>query len=178
MCLIFSKSVCCQKIKNKEFSRADFVKTSWFINNKNGAFLKNDTLKFIKYSNKAFHNEYLEYKENEMEYLEHGYFVEISFKRGIKMNYNERLNNYMSVYDFKEYWWQFHEKSKSLLIYKENELLVKLKPIKQRKIKIESRFASDTKPIETTEITFIRMRYTVPNTSWFDTLRTFLKLKM
>ena len=94
------------------------------------------------------------------------------------MNYNERLNNYMSVYDFKEYWWQFHEKSKSLLIYKENELFVKLKPIKQRKIKIESRFASDTKPIETTEITFIRMRYTVPNTSWFDTLRTVLKLKM
>ncbi|WP_420572280.1 hypothetical protein [Kordia sp.] len=176
--IILGKNVFAQKVKNKHFSRADFVKTSWFIDNKNNAFLKNDTLRFIKYSNKADNHEYIEFKEYEMQHLVHGYFIELSFNHGIKMNYSERLNNYAHVYDFKEYWWQFHKENNSLLIYRENELLVKLKPIKQRKIKIESRLASDSKCLETTEITFVRTCYTIQNASWFDKLRTRLTFKI
>ena len=56
---------------SQEFSKSDFVKKDWFVDNENGAFMKSDTLKFIKYSNKALDEKYMKYKEYELKYLLH-----------------------------------------------------------------------------------------------------------
>lgn len=151
--IIFSVSV-----YGQEFSKSDFVKTDWFVNNENGAFMKSDTLKFIKYSNKALDDEYIKYKEYELNYLGHGYFVELDFKRGRKMNYRFRVNNSATGFDFKKYRWDFDKKTSIISIYRDDELMMKIKPIKRKKIKIESRLAKDGGFLETTEITFSRIK--------------------
>ena len=86
---------------SQEFSKSDFVKKDWFVDNKNGAFIKSDTLKFIKYSNKALDEKYMKYKEYELKYFGHGYFVELDFKSGGRMNYRFRVDNYATGFDFK-----------------------------------------------------------------------------
>ena len=142
----------------QEFSKSDFVKTNWFVNNLDGAFTKNDTLKFIKYSNKAEDEEYIEYKEYELKYFGHGYFVELDFKRVRKMNYRFRVNNDATGYDFKKYRWEFDNKTSIISIFQDGIIMMKIKPIKKKKIQIESRLAKDNALLETTEITFLRIK--------------------
>ena len=134
------------------------MKTDWFVNNENGAFTKNDTLKFIKYSNEALDEEFIKYKEYELKYLGHGYFVELEFKRGRRMNYRFRVNNSATGFDFKKYRWNFDKKASIISIYQDGELMMKIKPIERKKINIESRLAKDDGLLETTEITFLRIK--------------------
>ena len=145
-------------VNGQEFSKSDFVKTDWFVDNKNDAFVRSDTLKFIKYSNKALEEKYIKYKEYELKYFGHGYFVELDFKRGRRMNYRFRVNNSATGFDFKKYRWEFDKKTSIISIYKNGGLMMKIKPIKRKKIKIESRLAKDYELLETTEITFIRIK--------------------
>ena len=151
--IIFSFSVYGQK-----FSKSDFVKTDWFIDNENGAFMKSDTLKFIKYSSKALDEEFIKYKEYELKYLGHGYFVELDFKRGRRMNYRFRVDNSATGFDFKKYRWKFDKKASIISIYQDGELMMKIEPIERKKIKIESRLSKDNGLLETTEITFLRIK--------------------
>ncbi|MER3374190.1 MAG: hypothetical protein RIM83_06090 [Allomuricauda sp.] len=134
------------------------MKTDWFVNNENGAFMKSDTLKFIKYSNKALDEEYIKYKEYELKYFGHGYFVELDFKRGRRMNYRFRVDNYATGFDFKKYRWKFDKKTSIISIYQDGRLMMKIKPIERKKIKIKSRLAKDNRLLETTEITFLRIK--------------------
>ncbi|WP_271394138.1 hypothetical protein [Aequorivita sinensis] len=143
---------------SQEFSKSDFVKTDWFVDNENGAFMKSDTLKFIKYSNKALDEEYIKYKEYELKYFGHGYFVELDFKRGRKMNYRFRVDNSATGFDFKKYRWRYDKKTSIISVYQDGKLMMKIKPIERKKIKIESRLAKDNGLLETTEITFVRIK--------------------
>ena len=145
-------------VLGQEFSKSDFVNTDWFINNLDGAFTKSDTLKFIKYSNKALDEEYIKYKEYELKYFGHGYFVELDFKRGRKMNYRFRVDNSATGFDFKKYRWRYNKKTSIISIYQDGGLMMKIKPIERKKIKIESRLAKDSGLLETTEITFLRIK--------------------
>jgi len=145
-------------INGQEFSKSDFKKTAWFASNKNGEFLKKDTIQFIKHSNKALKYEYIKYKENELVYLGHGDFVELEFKGGKKLKFQERINNYITVLDFKKNMWKFDKTNSTILIYKEGELMMELKPIKSREIEIKSQLARDKRLLKTTELTLIRIK--------------------
>ncbi len=120
--------------------------------------MKSDTLKFIKYSNKALDEEYIKYKEYELKYFGHGYFVELDFKRGRKMNYRFRVDNSATGFDFKKYRWRYDKKTSIISVYQDGKLMMKIKPIERKKIKIESRLAKDNGLLETTEITFVRIK--------------------
>jgi hypothetical protein len=123
-----------------------------------GACDKCDTLKFVQYTNRALNEKYIDYKEFEFKYLGHGYFVELDPKLGRKMNYRVVLDKSMIGYDFKnEYRLRFDKKKTLLSIYKEGELVMKLKPIERKIIKIESISGEDKKLLETTEITLLRI---------------------
>ena len=143
---------------SQEFSKSDFVKKDWFVDNENGAFMKSDTLKFIKYSNKALDEKYMKYKEYELKYFGHGYFVELDFKSGRRMNYRFRVDNYATGFDFKKYRWKFDKTTSIISIFQDGSLIMKIKPIERKKIKIDSRLAKDKEMLETTEIKFIKIK--------------------
>jgi hypothetical protein len=141
------------------FNEKYFTNTDWFSNNKDSGFYKLDTLKFIKYSNYGPEWAAKEYAEYEMKFLNHGDFVVFGFKRHGKMNFSWRYNNYRGVVPGGQWTWMFESKTNELIIYDDKKVVLgTFRPIYERPVKIESRFAEQKDLLSTTELTLIRIK--------------------
>jgi hypothetical protein len=150
--LIHSTTFLC----GQTFDANYFKKTSWFSDNKDSAFYKSDTVRFIQYSNfgpAEFSKEHAEY---EMKYLGHGDFVKFSFLKQRKMQLSERLNNSIGI--VKSGMWSWTFENNTLHMYNERKLICSFRPISEKIIKIESRFAKQEELLTTKEIVLVRVK--------------------
>lgn len=140
------------------FNEKHFTSTDWFSDNKDSAFYKLDTLKFIKYSNYGPQWAAQKHAEYEMKYLNHGDFVVLGFKKHGKFNFSWRYNNSMVVVPAGQWTWTFDSQTNQLKIYDNKKVVVGVfRPVSQRPVKIESVFAEQKDLLSTTELTLIRI---------------------
>ena len=115
--LLTSKLVFSQSISNKEFRKSE-----WFISNKDSAFFKSDTLKFIKYSNpiKGFNNLY-----EESEYFDDKESIILKFTQKKYLNFYDKKFHLYSISLEK---WNLNKKDSILRISnkKEKDLVFKI----------------------------------------------------
>jgi hypothetical protein len=153
--LFFSSTILC----GQTFSEKYFTKTDWFSNNKDSVFYTADTLKFIKYSNFGPELAPKENAEYEMKYLKHGDYVVFGFNGQQKMDFSWRYNNYISVVPGGQWTWTFDSKTNQLKIYNDKKMVVgTFRPLSERQVKIESRFAEQKDLLTTTELTLIKIK--------------------
>jgi len=139
--LLTSKLVFSQSISNKEFRKSE-----WFISNKDSAFFKSDTLKFIKYSNpiKGFNNLY-----EESEYFDDTESIILKFTQKKYLNFYDKKFHLYSISLEK---WNLNKKDSILRISNKKEKDLVFKIIKFKKIL----FKKDQKEFETTEMLVIK----------------------
>lgn len=139
--LLTSKLVFSQSISNKEFRKSE-----WFISNKDSAFFKSDTLKFIKYSNpiKGFNNLY-----EESEYFDDTESIILKFTQKKYLNFYDKKFHLYSI-SFEK--WNLNKKDSILRISNKKEKDLVFKIIKFKKIL----FKKDQKEFETTEMLVIK----------------------
>lgn len=153
--ILFSPAILC----GQTFSEKYFTKTEWFSDNKDSAFYNLDTLRFIKYSNFGPQWAAKEHAEYEMKYLNHGDFVVLGFKKHGKLQFSWRYNNSLSVVPGGQWSWSFDKKSNWLTIYDDRKSTVgSYRPISEKSVKIESRFAEQKELLTTTELTLVRVK--------------------
>ena len=153
--LLLSSTILCGQTFNKKY----FTKTDWFSNNKDSIFYTTDTLKFIKHCNLGPEWAPKEYAEYEMKYLNHGDYIVLGFKRHKKINFSWCIDNYIGVVPGGQWTWTFDEKTNQLKIYNDKKTVIgSFRPISERQIKIESRFADQKDLLTTTELTLIRIK--------------------
>jgi hypothetical protein len=154
--ILFSTTI----LIGQDFNKKYFTKTKWFSNNIDSTYYHSDTIKLIKYttlvqpgwSNKK------DYAEYEMKYLKHGDFVVITLDRHGKMNYYERYQNYIGLVGTEKWSWEFNNKSSNLDFYKNGQLSSSFRPLSERQINIESKYAEQKSPLITTELTLVRVK--------------------
>lgn len=140
---------------SQNFSKKYFIKTSWFSNNKDSAFYKEDTIRLIKYINPSPEWTKEGYAEYEMKYLSHGDYIQIGFNKFNQLILTGRRNNYIGiVYDRKSSW-MFRKKNGQLTICLNNSIS-SFVPIKEQSTKIESKFAEQKEMLTTTELILVR----------------------
>ncbi|WP_430401195.1 hypothetical protein [Flavobacterium sp.] len=143
----------------QKFDKKYFVKTAWFVNNKDSIFYKSDTLKLIKHVNlspKWSGNGKL-YSENEMEYFGHGDFVEIKFERQGELYFNWRVKNSKFRFPILPWNWKYKKNEQTIEIHDDKDLLIlKFKPIFEKQIEITSRY--DKNKMKTVELTVVRIK--------------------
>ncbi len=139
--LLTSKLVFSQSISNKEFRKSE-----WFISNKDSAFFKSDTLKFIKYSNpiKRFNNLY-----EESEYFDDTESIILKFTQKKYLNFYDKKFHLYSISLEK---WNLNKKDSILRISNKKEKDLVFKIIKFKKIL----FKKDQKEFETTEMLVVK----------------------
>lgn len=139
--LLTSKLVFSQSISNKEFRKSE-----WFISNKDSAFFKSDTLKFIKYSNpiKGFNNLY-----EESEYFDDAESIILKFTQKKYLNFYDKKFHLYSISLEK---WNLNKKDSILRISNKKEKDLVFKIIKFKKIL----FKKDQKEFETTEMLVVK----------------------
>lgn len=139
--LLTSKLVFSQSISNKEFRKSE-----WFISNKDSAFFKSDTLKFIKYSNpiKGFNNLY-----EESEYFDDTESIILKFTQKKYLNFYDKKFHLYSISLEK---WNLNKKDSILRISNKKEKDLVFKIIKFKKIL----FKKDQKEFETTEMLVVK----------------------
>ncbi len=139
--LLTSKLVFSQSISNKEFRKSE-----WFISNKDSAFFKSDTLKFIKYSNpiKGFNNLY-----EESEYFDDTESIILKFTQKKYLNFYDKKFHLYSISLEK---WNLNNKDLILRISNKKEKDLVFKIIKFKKIL----FKKDQKEFETTEMLVVK----------------------
>lgn len=139
--LLTSKLVFSQSISNKEFRKSE-----WFISNKDSAFFKSDTLKFIKYSNpiKGFNNLY-----EESEYFDDKESIILKFTQKKYLNFYDKKFHLYSISLEK---WNLNKKDSILRISNKKEKDLVFKIIKFKKIL----FKKDQKEFETTEMLVVK----------------------
>ena len=144
-------------VSGQTFSKKDFVKTDWCTENIDSLFFKSDTIRLIQHTNYGPEWAKDEYAEYEMKYFDHGDYLNFGFKRFGRFEYWETYNNYMNSVPIADFTWKFDKKNQVLMVFKENELQFKLKPLSKRQIKIESRFAGQEE-LTTNELTLIKIK--------------------
>lgn len=147
-------------INAQNFSKKDFIQTDWFTENIDSLFFKSDTIRLIKYSNYGPEWDKEEFAEYEMKYFNHGHYINFEFKRFGNFQFWETYNNYMIyvpiiIAPFK---WKFDKKNQVLLVFKGNDVYLKLKPLSIRHIEIESRYAEQKDLLITTELTLKKIK--------------------
>ncbi len=153
--ILFSSTI----VWGQTFNKKCFTNTDWFSNNKDSAFYKLDTLEFIKYSNFGPPWAAKEHAEYEMKYLNHGDFVVLGFRRHGKLNFSWRYKNSMGVIPGGQWTWTFDSKTNQLKIYEDKKVVAGVfRPVSERQVKIESRFAEQKGLLTTTELTLVRIK--------------------
>ncbi len=123
-----------------------------------------DTLKLIKHSTFApkwasESSNQKEYAEFEMKYLNTGDFVEFGFTNHKKMHLSWRHRNSMHIVPCGQWTWAFDKKTRVVSFYDwEKKLAFSFRPISERQIEIESRFAEHKSLLTTIELTIIRVK--------------------
>ena len=151
-------------LSGQTFDKKYFVKSEWFSNNKDSCFYINDTLKLIKHSNLAPQwatkaSNQTEYAEFEMKYLGTGDFVEFGFTSNKKIHLSWRQHNSMHIVPAGPWTWTFDEKTNIVSFYSyDKKSVFAFRPIAERKVAIESRFAEHKDLLTTTELTVIRIK--------------------
>lgn len=148
--LIFS-SLIIQVVFSQTISKKDFVNTEWFVDNKDDSFYESDTLKIIKYSNihdsgKGFNMYY------ESEGIGDYESVKFQFNRHNNMHLWKIYYHIGTKSRNKERKWKIDKETNDLLIFRDNKIEYRLKPIDKREIE----FSVRNKSFKTTEITMIK----------------------
>lgn len=84
-------------------SKEDLNNTNWFSNNSDSTFLKSDTIHLIKHSNKVSGGNTNEFSESE--YLNHGNYVSLNFKKRQRLQFWETRNNYINFVPIDKFTW-------------------------------------------------------------------------
>jgi len=145
-------------LTGQSFSKKDFVKTDWFTENIDSLFFKSDTIRLIQHTNYGPEWTKDEYAEYKLKYFGHGDYLNFGFKKFGRFEYWETYDNYLNAVPIADFTWKFDKKEQVLIVFKENELQFKLKPISKRQIKIESRFAGQEEPLTTNELTLLKIK--------------------
>ncbi|WP_339839607.1 hypothetical protein, partial [uncultured Flavobacterium sp.] len=141
----------------QKFEKKYFVKTAWFVNNKDSIFYKSDTLKLIKHVNLGPEWSGKEYSENEMEYFGHGDFVEIKFERHSNLHFNWRVGNSHFIIPTLPWKWKYKKDDQTIEIRDDKDILIlKCQPIFEKQIEITSRY--DKNIMKTVELTVVRIK--------------------
>ena len=153
--LIFSISCLAQN-----YSKKDFNNTDWFSDNINDSFFKSDTIKLFKRTFVAKNWQNKEYDEFELDVFNHGYYVEIGFRRLNKMKFNLRERNYGTIMYIKDWYWYYNKEENKFSVYiNNNEHCFDFIPISEKQVEIKSKF--NNQKIKTTQLTIIKIK---PNT--------------
>jgi hypothetical protein len=136
----------------------DFFKaTSWFVNDKDSAFNKNDSLKLIKYENFFSSVDQKINAENESKFLGHGDYLKIEMKKNGELYFTTIRNNYIGTIDGVKRYWKYSKKHNNLIFYDKGKIIAVFEPISINKIIIPSR-QSGVDKIETIEVKCNRIR--------------------
>lgn len=142
------------------FNKKYFNKTVWFADNKDSAFYKQDTIRLIKYSNRDLEAKSIEFKENPKAYLKHGEYITLAFrKKDNHLDFLERTEKGLSQsVTYQEGGnWKWNSNGQLLELYNRDSQISALKPLDERKVKIDERYYTQ-ETLTTTEITFIRVK--------------------
>lgn len=152
--LIFSISCLAQNYTKKKF-----IKTDWLSDNMNDNFFKSDTIRLIKRSIVANNWQSKEYDEFELDLFNHGYYVELGFRRSNKMKFNLRELNYRTIMYIEDWKWIYNKKDNTISIYNNhNKYLFSFIPISEKQVEIKSKF--NNQKITTTELTVLKIKST------------------
>lgn len=150
--LIFSISCLAQN-----YSKKDFINTDWFSDNINDSFFKSDTIKLLKRTIVANNWQNKEYDEFELDVFNHGYYVEIGFRRFNKMKFNLREVNYRTMMYIEDWKWYYNKQENKFSVYNNhNEHLFDFTPISEKETEIKSKF--NNQKIKTTELTILKIK--------------------
>jgi len=140
------------------FSKKYFKNTEWFSYDIDSSLNVSDTIKFIKYSNfvEKFGN-YNEYAEDEYSLLKKFPYTRISFYRNKNMDLWTVTDGWVTKSKEKDRLWKFSNEQSTLEIYYKRKLEYKLIPISIKIIKIKSNYLKYPSPLETEELTLIKM---------------------
>jgi hypothetical protein len=135
--LLTSKLVFSESISNNELK-----KSKWFISNKDSAFFKSDTLKFIKYSNpiEGFNDLY-----EESAYYNDTESIILNFTQKKHLNFYDKK---FHIYTLSLEKWNLNKKDSILRISRKKEKELVFRIIKVKKIF----FKKDEKEFETIEM--------------------------
>lgn len=138
--LLTSKLLFSQSISNNELR-----KSKWFISNKDSAFFKSDTLKFIKYSNpiEGFNDLY-----EESAYYDDTESIILNFTKKNLNFYDKKFHMYTLSLEK----WNLNKKDSILRISRKKEKELVFRIIKVKKIF----FKKDEKEFETTEMLVVK----------------------
>lgn len=93
-----------------------------------------------------------------MKFFDHGDYLNFGFKRFGNFNYLVTNNNYINTAVNANFIWEFNQKNQTIIVYIDNEIFFKLKPISKKQIKIESRYVCQKGLLITNELTLIKIK--------------------
>ena len=150
--LIFSISCLAQNYTKKNLNNTD-----WLSDNMNDSFFKSDTIRLFKRSIVAKKWQKKEYDEFELDIFNHGYYVELGFRRANKMKFNLRELNYRTIMYIEDWKWIYNKKNNIFSIYNNhNEYLFSFIPISEKQVEVKSKF--NNQKITTTELTVLKIK--------------------
>lgn len=142
----------------QKFRKSDFIKTDWFTDNKDSLFFKSDTIRLIQHTNYGPEWDKARYAEYEMMYLNHGNYLNFSFKKNRLFEYWETYNNNINIFFQAWFTWELNKREQVITVLMDGKVYFKLRPVSKRQIKIKSRYAVQKELLETTELTVIRIK--------------------
>lgn len=144
-------------VSAQDYSRKDFVKTSWFSDNLDSAFYLCDTIKLIKYSNPGPDWDAEGFSEYEMKYFNHVDYVSFELSSRKRIDFLRIERNFQGFYYYLIDGWFFDKKQQTLVIKEGEKEVFRIKILSERKIKVPSKYAQGPEMVSTIELTCVKI---------------------